>query len=264
MSPRAELSDALVQARLDALLDDDAWSGDQPTEPGRVTPAPPLVARAQAVTAFGRAHVRVLLIVAALAVLFAAWTVLRARASTVPVAVEPSVGAPTAAAPTVVAVSPSASAASAEPQVVVHVVGAVRRPGVVRLAAGARVEDAIRAAGGLTRQAAPGLLNLAAPVADGSQIVVGRRGGPTSEVRDASAGSADTTGSPGTEQGSTVNLNTATAAQLDGLPGVGPVTAQKILDWRAQHGRFSRIEELGEVDGIGPKTYARLAPHVRV
>ncbi len=259
MSPRAELSDALVQARLDALLDDDAWSGDQPTEPGRVTPAPPLVARAQAVTAFGRAHVRVLLIVAALAVLFAAWTVLRARASTVPVAVEPSVGAPT-----VVAVSPSASAASAEPQVVVHVVGAVRRPGVVRLAAGARVEDAIRAAGGPPRQAAPGRLTLAAPVADGSQIVVGRRGGPTSEVRHASAGSADTTGSPGTEQGSTVNLNTATAAQLDGLPGVGPVTAQKILDWRAQHGRFSRIEELGEVDGIGPKTYARLAPHVRV
>jgi len=161
---------------------------------------------------------------------------------------------------------------------VVHVLGAVRRPGLVRLEPGARVEDALEAAGGLRRDADPGELNLAQPLEDGVQVVVGTTKHPAGEVRAAgagpvgsgsggstgSSGSSGSAGSSGSGSGSVVDLNRASVTDLDALPGVGPVTAQKILDWREQHGRFSRVEELQEVDGIGPKTYARLAPHLRV
>ena len=97
-------------------------------------------------------------------------------------------------------------------------------------------------------------------VVDGSQVVIGTRGKPRGEVR-GDGGDAGA-GSPG--ETATVSLNTATLEQLDTLPGVGPVTAQKILDWRKLHGRFSAVTELQEVDGIGPKTYADIAPNVRV
>ena len=159
---------------------------------------------------------------------------------------------------------------------VVHVLGAVRRPGLVHLDPGARVEDALDAAGGLRRDADTDELNLAQPLEDGVQVVVGTRAHPEGEVRSGSSGSgggagAGSSGSGGGSgagtgggSGGTIDLNRATVDQLDTLPGVGPVTAQKILDWREQHGRFSRVEELQEVDGIGPKTYARLAPHLRV
>ena len=180
------------------------------------------------------------------------WTVyglLQARST--PVAV--------AAVPTVVA-SPTPTPSATPPEVLVHVLGAVRRPGLVRLPEGSRVADAIDAAGGLTGSAEPGELNLAAVVPDGAQVVVGTRSKPGGEVR-AAVGD----GGGGTATGSgTVSLNTATLQQLDTLPGVGPVTAQKILDWRAEHGRFTAVTELQEVDGIGPKTYADIAPHVRV
>jgi competence protein ComEA len=143
----------------------------------------------------------------------------------------------------------------------VHVLGAVRSPGVVELQDGSRVEDAIKAAGGLTRSAEPGELNLAAVVADGSQILIGTRAKPGGEVRGAGAGG----GGGGSAAGAgKVSLNTATLEQLDTLPGVGPVTAQKILDWREKHGRFKSVSELQEVDGIGPKTYADIAPNVRL
>jgi competence protein ComEA len=158
---------------------------------------------------------------------------------------------------------------------VVHVVGAVRRPGVVTLPERGRVRDAIDAAGGLTRDADPGELNLAQVLQDGQQIVVGTARDPGGEVRDGSTaggfagGGARGSGGAGSESasgssGAVVDLNTATSAQLDTLPGVGPVTADRILAWRTEHGRFSRIEELQEVDGIGPKTYAQIAPLVRV
>ena len=97
-------------------------------------------------------------------------------------------------------------------------------------------------------------------LADGQQVVIGTAGDPTGEVRD-QPGSATDGGSSAT---GAVDLNRANQSQLEELPGVGPVTAQAILTWRQQHGRFSRIEELQEVDGIGPKTYAQIAPHVRV
>jgi competence protein ComEA len=126
-------------------------------------------------------------------------------------------------------------------QMYVDVVGAVRRPGLYRLARGARVADALARAGGPTRKAQLELVNLAAPVADGEQVVVPRRG----------TGIAVDGGAVGPTSGP-VHLNTATLEQLDALPGIGPVTAQKILDYRQQHGAFSSVDELDAVPGIGP------------
>jgi competence protein ComEA len=142
---------------------------------------------------------------------------------------------------------PAGPAAHADTGVlVVHVVGAVRRPGLYRLPAGSRIADAVRRAGGPTRRADTELVNLAAPVADGVQVVVPRKAPP--------AGAA---GDLGEDSGSSapqgpVHLNTATLEDLDALPGVGPVTAQKILDYRQEHGAFSSVDELDAVPGIGP------------
>jgi competence protein ComEA len=129
--------------------------------------------------------------------------------------------------------------------VVIDVVGAVRRPGLYHLAGGARIADALARAGGATRKADLAAVNLAAPVADGEQVVVPRRGAGVAGAP--SAGGADATASQGP-----VHLNTATAEQLDSLPGVGPVTAQKILDYRTKHGAFHSVDELDAVPGIGP------------
>lgn len=197
---------------------------------------------------FGRAH---LTVVAILGLVGVAWALLGlSQTRTVPVV---------AAALPVSASSPSPTP-TPEP-IQVHVVGGVAHPGVVRLTVGSRVADALLAAGGALPEARLGELNLAAVVADGAQVVVGTPGNPTSAVRE--GGSAGGTGGPGSST-SQVNLNTATLEQLDTLPGVGPVTAQKILAWRTEHKRFTRVEELQEVDGIGPKSYAELRPHVRV
>ena len=134
-------------------------------------------------------------------------------------------------------------------RVVVHVVGAVRRPGLYRLEQGSRIADAVARAGGATRKADVAMINLAAPLADGEQVVVPKRGVPGT----AAAGSATggVAASPGVPAGP-VHLNTATLEQLDSLPGVGPVTAQKILDYRQEHGAFSSVDELDAVPGIGP------------
>jgi competence protein ComEA len=144
------------------------------------------------------------------------------------------------------------------------VLGAVRRPGLVRLSEGSRVQDAIDAAGGLLPSADPAEINLAQPLGDGQQVFIGTKARPSGQVRQtgAAGGGATTAGSG--EAGTQIDLNSATASQLDTLPGVGPVTAERIIAWRTEHRRFSRVEELQEVDGIGPKTYAQIAPHVRV
>jgi competence protein ComEA len=137
--------------------------------------------------------------------------------------------------------APAARPAAAAPApLVVDVVGAVRRPGLYRLAQGARVADAVARAGGATRKADLALVNLAAPLADGTQIVV-----PARAALGGSAPSAATPSGP-------VHLNTATLEELDALPGVGPVTAQKILDYRQQHGAFASVDELDAIPGIGP------------
>jgi competence protein ComEA len=137
--------------------------------------------------------------------------------------------------------------------VVVHVVGQVARPGVVQLPVGARVTDAIAAAGGATPEADLSAVNLARVLVDGEQVAVPRPGETT-----VAAGHASTA------PDAPLDLNAATVADLDALPGIGPVLAQRILDWRAAHGRFSDVEELAEVSGIGPSVLARLRDLVRV
>lgn len=132
------------------------------------------------------------------------------------------------------------------PRLVVHVVGAVRRAGLFRLPEGARVADALTRAGGPTARADLSLVNLAAPLADGQQVVVPRRGAPGS-----APGVAPATGMK-------VSLAMATVEQLDELPGVGPVTAQKIVDWRATHGPFRSVEDLDAIPGIGPARVEQL------
>jgi competence protein ComEA len=148
----------------------------------------------------------------------------------------------------------------------VHVVGQVRHPGVVRLPSGSRVLDAVDAAGGALPSADLNHVNLARVVADGEQIVVPKPGEivPAAPgTQGAGVGSAGQ-GSTGGSAGGLVDLNTADAAALDALPGVGPVLSQRILDWRTAHGRFSSVDELGEVSGIGVKLLAQIGPKVKV
>ena len=157
----------------------------------------------------------------------------------------------------------SQATAARSGSVTVDVAGKVRRPGVATLPAGSRVIDALRRAGGARGRVDLSALNLARVLVDGEQILVGRRappGGVAGGAAGGAAASASTGAPPAT--GALVNLNTATEAQLDTLPGVGPVTAQKILQWRTAHGAFSSVDELLEVDGIGEKTLADLAPLV--
>lgn len=196
---------------------------------------------------FSRSHLGAVALVVLTGCLWGGFNVLQARSTPVVPVATPSV---------VVAPTPSRSAA---PTVLVHVLGEVRRPGVVELPEGARVKDGIAAAGGLTDKAVPGELNLAAVVSDGSQLVIGSKRAPGSEVR------SGETSSPATgSSGGRISLNTATVTQLEDLPGVGPVTAQRIIAWREEHERFTRIEELQEVSGIGAKTFSEIAPYVRV
>ena len=204
---------------------------------------------------FSRIHVGVVSTLLILGLITAGWLLLRARP--VAVASPGDVVTVTTSGPTMASATPSPKGAA---KIVVHIFGAVRHPGLVRLPESSRVQDAIDASGGLTRRADPGELNLAQPLSDGQQVVIGTRSEPAGEVRD-QAGSGTATGPSAT---GALDLNRANQSQLEELPGVGPVTAQAILTWRQQHGRFSRIEELQEVDGIGPKTYAQIAPHVRV
>jgi competence protein ComEA len=139
-----------------------------------------------------------------------------------------------------------------KPQLVVDVVGAVRKPGLYRLGQGARIADAVARAGGATRAAELASLNIAAPLADGEQVVVPAKAPVASSAAAAPSGAA-----PAAPAGP-VHLSTATLEQLDSLPGIGPVTAQKILDYRTAHGAFSSVDELDAVPGIGPSRLDQL------
>ncbi|MFE0749156.1 helix-hairpin-helix domain-containing protein [Gordonia sp. NPDC058843] len=180
---------------------------------------------------------------------------------------------------------PAVPRESTPAQLVVSVVGLVHKPGLVRLVPGARVAEAIDRAGGARKDADLLSLNLAQVLRDGDQILVGYAGGegqmslrsavvgpsgaPGAPDAPAGAGSAsagapaDGAGSP-PDTGGLVNLNTATEADLDELPGVGPVTAKAILSWRERNGRFTSVDQLAEVDGIGPARLARLRDLVTV
>jgi competence protein ComEA len=144
--------------------------------------------------------------------------------------------------------APASPAAAAARPLVVDVVGAVRRPGLVRLPEGSRVADAIANAGGLRRGAERAGVNFAAPVSDGQQVVVPQRG---AAVAAGVGGAAPASTGP-------VSLSSATAEQLDALPGVGPATAAKIVAYRQQHGAFRSVDELDAISGIGPARIADL------
>jgi len=158
-------------------------------------------------------------------------------------------GTATPAAPLPPPPGPGTGAAGPSARVVVDVVGEVRRPGLYRLADGSRIADAVARAGGATRKAELAQVNLAAPLADGEQVVVPARGA----AAPAAAGGGDAGG-----PSAPIQLSTATIEQLDSLPGVGPATAQKILDYRTKHGAFSSVDELDAVPGIGPKRLEQL------
>lgn len=154
------------------------------------------------------------------------------------------------AAPAVTPVQPVAKPKTvAQKLLVIDVAGAVRHPGLYRLRSGSRIDDAIALAGGATAKAQLDTVNLAAPVADGEQIVVPGRG-----VAVAAAGATAAGSSPSAP----LDLNSASLEELENLPGIGPVTAQKILDYRQQHGAFHSVAELQGVPGIGPAHMAQL------
>jgi competence protein ComEA len=148
---------------------------------------------------------------------------------------------------------------------VVDVDGKVHSPGVVELSTGSRVIDAIKAAGGVTRHGDTGALNLAEVLIDGQQVVV-----PAASADESVASGVVPGETPGsvapvpTSAAATVSINSASTIELEVLPGIGPVLAAAIVEWRTQNGGFTSIEQLQEVSGIGPATYAELAPHVRL
>ncbi|WP_394289108.1 helix-hairpin-helix domain-containing protein [Microbacterium sp.] len=153
-----------------------------------------------------------------------------------------------------VEVIPDAPASIAPAEVYVHVSGEVRTPGLYRLAEGARVVDAVSAAGGMTGEASPEAVNLARPVSDGEQLHVPAKGDAPPGESPGSAPAGD----------GRVNLNTADAAALDTLPRIGPAIAQRIIDWREQNGRFTSVDDLMAVPGIGEKMLASLRELVTV
>lgn len=209
----------------------------------------------------GRAGAVLLALIAAIAVLITIFTLLRDRSAPVVAAKLPPVE--------MVSSAGTGPPAEADRPVVVSVVGLVHTPGLVTLAPGSRIADALHAAGDPLEGADTVGLNLARQVADGEQIVVGiaaRPGLPPALGSSVSSGSPQA-GPPGVstpaattsgQPGAPVDLNTATVEQLDALPGVGPVTAAAIVAWREAHGSFSGVDQLGEVDGIGPARLAKL------
>ncbi|WP_324604996.1 helix-hairpin-helix domain-containing protein [Streptomyces griseus] len=154
--------------------------------------------------------------------------------------------------------SPGEGKAPAE--VVVDVGGKVRSPGVLTLPAGSRVVDALRAAGGARPGADLTGLNRARVLFDGEQVLVGVPGSPVAPPAQPGVGAGAAAGENG---GAPLSLNAATAEQFDGLPGVGPVLARRLVEHRAEHGGFRAVEELREVDGIGERRFADLRPLVR-
>lgn len=176
---------------------------------------------------------------------------------------EPDTG-PTAGTDT----TPGGSEDGAPAKIIVHVAGAVVHAGIVELPQGSRLHEAIAAAGGGAPDADPDQLNLAAVLEDGQKVLVPRQG-ETVPAGDAADGDTGAQGSPtggdrSPPAAGKINLNIAEPEELATLPRVGPVLAQRIVDWRTQHGRFQRVEELDAVEGVGPKLLAVLLPLVRV
>lgn len=218
----------------------------------------------------GRAGAIGLAIVAALAVLVTVFTLVRDRPAPVMSAKLP----PVEKASTASLRSSASPTAGPDRPVVVSVVGLVHTPGLVTLAPGARIADALQAAGGAVNGADTIGLNMARPLGDGEQIVVGLApvsGQPTSLGSSVASGSPSTSkavpprpGPAKPKAGEAVDLNTATVQELDALPGVGPVTAAAIVAWRQANGKFTSVDQLADVEGIGPARLEKLRALVRV
>ena len=273
-------ADAFVEARLRSALavspsfDDHtpvAWSELIPSWPPETDPPPDPPPRLSAEDALrgggrlaafdlGRPGVKALAAVAATVVLIAGFLAWRARPQVDPVEPPPVVAASavTASEPATAFAPATASAPAGE--VVVAVGGKVKRPGLKRLPAGARVADALEAAGGAQRGVDPSVLNLARKVVDGELITVGVAPPPGAAAPGAAQGVAPGAAPPG----GPLNLNTATLADLDGLPGVGPVLAQRILEARAAQGGFRAVGDLRKVSGIGSSRFEQLKDLVTV
>jgi competence protein ComEA len=221
----------------------------------------------------GRAGAIALALVAVLAVLITVFTLVRDRPAPVMSAKLPPVEKASTASPRASASPGAGQPASPDRPVVVSVVGLVHKPGLVTLAPGARIADALQAAGGAVDGADTIGLNMARPLGDGEQIVVGLApvsGQPTA-LGSSATGSTPMSGSPAPVSGSAkprageaLDLNTATVEQLDALPGVGPVTAAAIVAWRQANGKFTSVDQLADVDGIGPARLDKLRALVRV
>jgi competence protein ComEA len=241
--------------------------GDDPLAPVRPLPPVPLRDRIGALVdgwrlAPGRAMAGVIaaIVVVAIAAGGLAWTVGR-RAPVAPPAAE--IRLPTAAGAAGAPGAPGGSTSTTAGDVVVHAAGAVAHPGVYRLRAGARVTDLIEAAGGLAPGADPDRLNLAAVLRDGERLWVPRLGEASAPAVVAVEGGAGLGGQGGAGD-EVVDLNHATVDELEALPGVGPATAQAIVDYRREHGPFRSVDDLLEVRGIGDAKLAQLRPRVRV
>lgn len=243
-----------AQDRLNALIGRMRPPARPPASPPARPPDAPPSARLRATP--DRSHVRTLVLIGVVAALVAAGYLWLARprpqTSAAPMASATLTGPPPADARPAVSASPAAAAS-----VVVHVLGKVKHPGVITLPSGSRVAEAIKAAGGVRAGAKTGTLNLARKVVDGEQIPVGVPRPTPPPAPAASPGASGPSGAP-------LDLNTATADQLDDLPGVGPVLAQRIVAYRTQHDGFRSVEQLQEVSGIGAHRFADLKPLVRV
>lgn len=199
------------------------------------------------------------------------WQVATGTPEAVPLGEAPAAaaGSPPAEGGGVVATEPEPEPepAAAQGAIIVHVAGAVAKPGIVQLAPGSRLHEAISAAGGGTAVADPDRLNLASVLEDGQKVLVPALGDPApAEPAPGETGGAggNSSGGSGPAGGRRIDLNTAGVEELGTLPRVGPVLAQRIVDWRKQHGRFKTVEELDAVDGVGPKLLEALLPLVRV
>jgi competence protein ComEA len=207
---------------------------------------------------FGAGQVAVVAVLAVVGLVATCWYLVRSGGREVgaPVAVDTphaALASPSGP-PAAVGGATATAAAAARSTVVVDVAGKVRRPGIAVLRSGARVVDAIRAAGGARPGVDLSALNLAQVLSDGEQVVVGSPGAPLSGPVAALSGAPPT--------GRLVSLNTADETALESLPEVGPVTAQAIIAWRTEHGGFSAVSQLLDVDGIGDATLAKLTPYV--
>lgn len=233
-------------------------------EPTRPPVRPSIRDHLAALSAPGGPGPRLLGVVVALAAVAAGAVVLWPR----PASPAPELVLPRASTTVAPAAGPTTVAPAAD--LVVDVVGEVRQVGVYRVAAGARIVDAIDAAGGLTQRADRARVNLAAPVSDGERIFVPAVGQPVPAVAVGGQPVGPAAAPPGAAAGGTgesdepVNINTASLDELDTLPGVGPVTAQAIIDHRAQNGPFASVEQLLDVRGIGAATLAELRDRVAV